>query len=511
MTERVYVLDTTLRDGEQSPGVSMTLEEKLRLALQSEKLGVDIIEAGFSAASKGEFEAVLKIAKKIKKAMVAALCRINIEDIKKAWGSISHAVRPRIHTFIATSDIHMKHKLKKTPKEVLKMAVEGVKYAKSLTSDVQFSAEDATRSDRDFLCQIFEAVIKAGATTVNIADTVGYATPEEFSKLIKYVLKNTPGIGNVTVSVHCHDDLGMATANTLAAIKAGARQVEVTMNGIGERAGNAALEEVVMALKTRKDYYSAYTDIKTELIYPTSRMVSGITGMTVQPNKAVVGDNAFSHKAGIHQDGMLKNPLTYEIMTPKSVGREVEELIFGKHSGSNALRNKLEEMGHNLSDEEFEIVFQAFKKLADRKKEITDGDLEVIIAENLKTVDDIFRLVKISTITKCGHSTADITISKNGEEISGKGEGNGVIEAVFNVLAKLSGNNTKLLRFNVRDLSPGVDAIGSAVVYLEKNGIKALGGGLDKNIINACAKAYINGLNRLEYLKNNSKKFSPQD
>ncbi|MGD8468976.1 MAG: 2-isopropylmalate synthase, partial [Desulfobacterales bacterium] len=356
MNDQVLIFDTTLRDGEQSPGASMNTAEKLRIATQLEKLGIDVLEAGFPAASDGDLEAVSKIAGKLEKTEVAALARTSKNDIDRAWEAIRHAAKPRIHTFIATSDIHLEYKLKMSRDEVIKAAVEAVTYARTLTDNIEFSAEDGSRSDRDFLCKVFEAVIEAGATTVNLPDTVGYAIPQEFSDLVSYVKAYTPNIDKAILSVHCHNDLGLATANTLSAITAGARQAEVTINGIGERAGNTSLEEVVMSLATRHNSLGLATSIKTEFIHPTSRLVSMITGIMVQPNKAIVGANAFAHEAGIHQDGVLKNPMTYEIMKPETIGLSTNKLVLGKHSGRHALRSRLKSMGYDLSDEEINLV-----------------------------------------------------------------------------------------------------------------------------------------------------------
>ena len=348
--DREIIFDTTLRDGEQSPGASMNAGEKLRVAMQLEKLGVDVLEAGFPAASAGDLEAVANIAGKLKRTEVTGLARTSKDDIDQAWQAVRHAAKPRIHTFIATSDIHLKYKLKMSREAVIDKAIEAVRYAKSLTDNIEFSAEDGSRSDRDYLCKVFEAAIEAGATTVNLPDTVGYAVPEEFSDTVKYVIAHTPNIGKAVFSVHCHNDLGLATANTLAAIQAGARQAEVTINGIGERAGNTSLEEVVMAMHTRHNFIPASTNIQTEYIHPTSRLVSMITGIIVQPNKAIVGANAFSHEAGIHQDGVLKNPMTYEIMKPETIGLSANKLVLGKHSGRHALRSHLKDLGYDLSD-----------------------------------------------------------------------------------------------------------------------------------------------------------------
>ena len=504
MNDRVIIFDTTLRDGEQSPGASMNAAEKLRLATQLEKLGVDVLEAGFPAASAGDLEAVSKIAAKLKKTEVAALARTSKDDIDRAWQAIGHAAKPRIHTFIATSDIHLKYKLKMTRDEVVKTAIEAVKYAKSFTDNVEFSAEDGSRSDPDFLCRVFEAVIDAGATTVNLPDTVGYAIPEEFADIVSYVIEHTPNIEKAVFSVHCHNDLGLATANTIAAIKAGARQAEVTINGIGERAGNTSLEEVVMALHTRSNFLAAATGIKTEYIHPTSRLVSMITGIMVQPNKAIVGANAFAHEAGIHQDGVLKNPMTYEIMKPETVGLSANKLILGKHSGRHALRSHLKDMGYDLSDEELNIVFEKFKELADKKKQVVDEDLEVIVTEGILRTADVFQLEYLHvTAGTTVLPMASVKMNINGRSAQSADYGNGPIDAAYNTIAKLTGTDSDLLRFSISALTGGADAQGEVTVRLRENGLIALGKGADPDIITASAKAYINGLNRLEYLKAN--------
>ena len=502
MNDRVYIFDTTLRDGEQSPGASMNTGEKLRLAVQLEKLGVDVLEAGFPAASEGDLEAVSAIAGKLKKTEVAALARTSKEDIDQAWQAIRHAAKPRIHTFIATSDIHMKYKLKMTHEEVVNKTVEAVKYSKSFTDNVEFSAEDGSRSTPDFLCKVFEAAIEAGATTVNLPDTVGYAIPEEFADLVTYVKEHTPNINQAVFSVHCHNDLGLATANTLSAIRAGSRQAEVTINGIGERAGNTSLEEVVMAMHTRPNFIPVSTAIETHLIHPTSRLVSMITGIMVQPNKAIVGANAFAHEAGIHQDGVLKNPMTYEIMRPETIGLSANKLVLGKHSGRHALRSHLKEMGYDLSDEELKLVFKKFKELADKKKHVVDEDLEVIVTEGILRTKDIFRLEYMHvTSGTTVLPMASVKLSINGRSVQGAGYGNGPIDSTFNTIAKLTGTTSELLRFSVSALTGGTDAQGEVIVRLRENGLVALGKGADPDIITASAKSYINGLNRLEYLK----------
>ncbi len=502
MTERVKIFDTTLRDGEQSPGASMNTNEKLRLAVQLEKLGVDIIEAGFPAASEGDFEAVSHIAGRLTRTEVAGLARTGKDDIDQAWGAVKHAAKPRIHTFIATSDLHLKYKLKMSHEEVLKAAVEAVKYAKSFTDNVEFSAEDGSRSDRDYLCKVFGAAIEAGATTVNLPDTVGYAIPEEFAELARYVMDHTPNMHKATLSVHCHNDLGLATANTIAAINAGARQAEVTINGIGERAGNTSMEEVVMALHTRQNLMPFETGIQTAHIYPTSRLVSMITGIMVQPNKAIVGANAFAHEAGIHQDGVLKNPMTYEIMKPETVGLSKNQLVLGKHSGRHALHTHLKSLGYDLSEEELKIVFKQFKDLADRKKHVMDEDLEALVTEGVLRSSDVFTLEYLHVT--CGTTVmpmASVKLSINGRSVKGANYGNGPIDSAFNTIAQLTDATAELLRFTVSALTGGTDAQGEVTVRLRENGLVALGRGSDPDIITASAKAYINGLNRLEYLK----------
>ncbi len=502
MTENVKIFDTTLRDGEQSPGASMNAAEKLRLAVQLERLGVDIIEAGFPAASEGDFDAVSQIAQKMTRTEVAGLARANKNDIDQAWGAIRHAVNPRIHTFIATSDIHLEYKLRMSRDEVVNAAVEAVRYAKSFTDNVEFSAEDGSRSDPDFLCRVFGAAIEAGATIVNLPDTVGYAVPSEFADMVKYVMEHTPDMHKAVLSVHCHNDLGLATANTLAAINAGARQAEVTINGIGERAGNTSMEEVVMALQTRRNYMPFETNINTEHLYPSSRLVSMITGIMVQPNKAIVGANAFAHEAGIHQDGMLKNPMTYEIMRPENVGLSKNQLVLGKHSGRHALHTHLKDLGYDLSEEELKTVFKQFKALADKKKHVVDEDLEALVTEGILRTTEVFSLEYLHVT--CGTTVlpmASVKLSINGRSVKGAGYGNGPIDSAFNTIAQLSNASAELLRFSVSALTGGTDAQGEVTVRLRENGLVALGRGSDPDIITASAKAYINGLNRLEYIK----------
>ena len=500
----VIIFDTTLRDGEQSPGASMNSAEKLRLAVQLERLGVDVIEAGFPAASPGDSEAVKQIAAKIRKAQVAALARASVEDIDKAWASVKNAAHPRIHTFIATSDIHMKYKLKMERDQVVEAAIRAVRHAKGYTENVEFSAEDGSRSDPDFLCRIFGAAIEAGATTINLPDTVGYALPDEFGNLISYVRANTPGMDKIILSVHCHNDLGLATANTLAGLRNGARQAEVTINGIGERAGNTSLEEIVMSLYTRKENTGLVTGIETKEIYPASRLVSMITGIVVQPNKAIVGANAFAHEAGIHQDGMLKHRMTYEIMEPETIGLSTNRLVLGKHSGRHAFRNKLVGMGYDLGEEDINRLFERFKELADKRKEILDEDLEVLIAEEILRIPDKYELDYLTVV--CGTvavPTATVKLRIDGKEVQGAGFGIGPIDAAFNTIMKITGTRSKLVRFSINAISGGTDAQGEVMVRLQENGMVALGKGTDPDIFIASARAYINGLNRIEYLKNN--------
>jgi len=499
---RIIIFDTTLRDGEQSPGASMNQAEKLRIATQLEKLGVNVIEAGFPAASEGDFEAVKAIAQTLKVSQIAALCRASVDDINRGWGAIKNAVHPRIHTFIATSELHMKYKLQMEPDQVLEQAVKSVKLAASYTDNVEFSAEDGSRSDPSFLCKVFEAVIDAGATTVNLPDTVGYAIPEEFGQLVKYVMENTSNMDKAVMSVHCHNDLGLATSNTLAAMKAGARQLEVTINGIGERAGNTSLEEVVMSLHTRPNFFPQTTSIDTKRIYPTSRLVSMITGILVQPNRAIVGANAFAHEAGIHQDGMLKNPMTYEIMKPETIGLSKSNLVLGKHSGRHALNSHIQEMGYDLSKEELNTVFEKFKRLADKKKSIQDEDIEALINEGVLRSAEVFCLEYIHVLSgNTVFPTASVQLNINGRPVQGATDGNGPIDAVYNIISKLTCTKSKLLRFTISALTEGTDAQGEVTVRLQEDGIIALGKGADPDIITASALAYINGLNRLEYLK----------
>ncbi|MBW2038686.1 MAG: 2-isopropylmalate synthase [Deltaproteobacteria bacterium] len=502
MGEKIVIFDTTLRDGEQSPGASMNLEEKLRVAKQLEKLNVDVIEAGFPMSSDGDFEAVEAIAKTIEGCQIAALARADITDIDRAWEAVRYAKRPRIHTFIATSDIHLKYKLKKTREQVLQDVVRAVSHAKGYTDNVEFSAEDATRSDLDYLYQVIEAAIEAGATTVNIPDTVGYTIPSEFSHIVRTIKERVPNIDKATISVHCHNDLGLAVANSLAAIESGARQAECTINGIGERAGNASMEEVVMAIKVRKDLFDFYTDVNAEQIYPASRLVATITGMVVQPNKAVVGANAFAHEAGIHQDGILKEKTTYEIMTPESVGITKSSLVLGKHSGRHAFRERLKEFGYELSSAELDIVFQRFKKVADQKKVVYDEDIMAIVEDEVFRVPDKYKLIHINvqsgTVTI---PTASVQMEVDGRFIQDAGFGDGPVDAALKTIQKITKSKSRLVGFAVAAITGGTDAQGEVTVRIEEEGQTAIGQGASTDIIIASAKAYINALNKLEYRK----------
>lgn len=505
--ERIYIFDTTLRDGEQSPGASMNPEEKLRLAKQLEKMGVDIIEAGFPVASEGDFASVRQIARSVRKAQIAALARANPADIDRAWKAIEDAARPRLHTFISSSDIHLKYQLNKTRSQVLKEACAAVSHAAGYTANVEFSPMDATRTDKIFLSEMVEAVIAAGATTVNIPDTVGYAVPEEFGRLIAHLFSTVKNIRQAVISVHCHNDLGLAVANSLAALRNGARQVECTINGIGERAGNAALEELVMAIETRKDLFGLKTRIKTEKIFQTSRLLTQITGIPVQPNKAIVGANAFAHESGIHQDGLIKERMTYEIMRPESVGIAETHIVLGKHSGRHAVQEHLKKLGYGLNSDELNRVFSRFKELADIKKEIFDEDLESLVFEEVLRVEDKYRLIYLSVI--CGNAaipTATMQMEIDKKVIQEAGFGVGPVDATFAAIRKITGTDYPLLKYAVNAITGGADAQGEVTVQLKYNGRSVVGRGAHPDVIVASARAYINALNRLEWLKDNMSK-----
>jgi 2-isopropylmalate synthase len=498
----IKIFDTTLRDGEQSPGASMNVDEKIQVAKQLVKLGVDIIEAGFPIASVGDFEAVKRIATEVKGTTIAGLARARNEDIDRAAEALRPAELRRIHTFIATSDIHLQYKLRMSRDEVIEAAIAAVKRAKNYTDDVEFSAEDATRSDWDYLCKVIEEVIKAGANTVNIPDTVGYAIPQEYGELIEYIMNNVPNIDKATISVHCHNDLGLAVANSLTAILKGAGQVECTINGIGERAGNAAMEEIVMALKTRPKFFNADTRIVTQEIYKTSRLVSKITGMVVQPNKAIVGENAFAHEAGIHQDGFLKERSTYEILKPEDVGIPKSKLILGKHSGRHAFKARLIELGYDLTDDELNRAFEKFKHLADQKKHIFDEDIEALVSEEVSKIPEIYSLVDLSVTSGVNiKPTASIKLRVNSNIIEKTEHGDGPVDAVYKAISSITETKSNLLKFEVKSITGGTDALGEVTVTLEEGGRTVRGHGADTDIIVAAAKAYINALNKLSERK----------
>ena len=497
---RVIIFDTTMRDGEQSPGASMTKEEKLRLARQLEKLGVDVIEAGFAAASEGDWEAVHEIAKTVKNSTVCSLCRAVENDIRKAGEALAPAPKRRIHTFIATSPIHMEHKLKMKPKQVVEAAVKAVKIAKEYTDDVEFSAEDAVRSEHDFLVEIFTAVIEAGATTINIPDTVGYSIPSAWYERIRAIINSVPNSSKVIWSSHCHNDLGMAVANSLAAIQAGARQIECTINGLGERAGNASLEEIVMALKVRHDLFGLETGVDTAQIVPTSKLVSTITGYPVQPNKAIVGANAFSHESGIHQDGVLKHRETYEIMSAESVGWSANRLTLGKLSGRNAFKTKLQELGIELDSEEaLNAAFARFKELADKKREIFDEDLHALVSDEMSNLEDRYKFVSQHIVTETGEEPrAQIVFSVDGVEKRAEATGSGPVDAIFKAIESVAQSGATLQIYSVNAVTQGTESQGETTVRLSKNGKVVNGQGADTDVLVATAKAYLSALSKLE-------------
>ena len=502
MSEKVYVFDTTLRDGEQSPGCSMNLEEKLKMARQLERLNVDVIEAGFPIASDGDFEAVQSIASQIHKPTIAGLARANRLDIERTWEAIKGARKSRIHTFIATSDIHLEHKLRKSRPEVLQKVIESVKIARDLCEEVEFSAEDATRSDIDYLAEVFEAAIEQGATIINIPDTVGYSIPYEYGKFIQDLLSKIPSREKVIFSCHCHDDLGLAVANSLAGIESGCRQVECTVNGIGERAGNASLEEIVMSLRTKKDLLPYHTDVVTEEIYRSSRLLINLTGTTIQPHKAIVGKNAFAHEAGIHQDGILKNALTYEIMTPQSVGIVSSTLVMGKHSGRHALSKKFEELGYTLSKKELERAYFFFTKLADQKKEIYDEDLITIIQDGIKIIPDTFKVKYIHATGGNQESSTAIVKLERGEEIFAESSvGDGPVDAAFKAVDRVTGMRGRLLDYTVSSVTRGKDALGEVFVHVKMNQRNYTGKAASVDVIDASVRAYVNAVNKAIYQK----------
>ncbi len=510
MKDHLVIFDTTLRDGEQSPGASMTRDEKLRIARQLERMRVDIIEAGFAAASNGDFDAVKTIAAAIKDSVVCSLARANEHDIRRAGEAIKPAAAGRIHTFIATSPIHMAKKLRMTPDQVVEQAVKSVHWAREYTADVEFSAEDAGRSDIDFLCRIFDAVIQAGATTINVPDTVGYNVPEQFAATLRSLIGRVPNADRVVWSVHCHNDLGLAVANSLAAVLAGARQVECTINGLGERAGNAALEEIVMAVRTRRDIFGCDTRIDTTQIVPASKLVSGITGFPVQPNKAIVGANAFAHESGIHQDGVLKHRETYEIMRAEEVGWRANRLVLGKHSGRNAFRTRLQELGIPIeSEEHLNHAFARFKELADKKHEMFDEDLHALMSEEAVTPqDEHYKLASMGFQSETGETPrAWLTLVAGGQEQRVEASGSGPVDATFRAIESVAKSDAELLLFSVNSITGGTDAQGEVTVRLAHDGRIVNGQGADTDIVVASAKAYINALNKLH---SRSERVNPQ-
>ncbi len=496
---RVVIFDTTLRDGEQSPGCTMNLEEKVSVAKVLDDMGVDVIEGGFPISSIGDFEAVSAIAKQAKQAQVAGLARARPGDIDRAWEAVRHGVRPRIHTFLSTSPLHMKYKLQMEPDAVHEAVIESVSYARNLCDNVEWSPEDGTRTEHDFLCRCVESAIRAGATTINIPDTVGYTVPEEFYELIAMLRNRVPNIDKAIISVHCHNDLGLAVANSLAALRAGARQIECTINGIGERAGNAALEEIVMALKTRQDVMPYHCGVDSRYITKASRLVSGITGFNVQPNKAIVGKNAFAHESGIHQDGMLKNAETYEIMTPESVGLKRSTLVMGKHSGKHAFRSKLKELGYELSDNELADAFYRFKDLADHKKEVFDEDLVALVDDAVLRHNDTIQFVSLGV--HCGSDepqTADLELVVSGErKRADKVLGSGPVDATFRAIRQIWPHEATLELYQVHAVTGGTDAQAEVTVRLAEEGKTVIGQGADYDTLVASARAYVNALNKL--------------
>ncbi|WP_045224881.1 2-isopropylmalate synthase [Methyloterricola oryzae] len=500
MSDKLIIFDTTLRDGEQSPGASMTREEKVRIAKALERLKVDVIEAGFPAASIGDFESVQAVARAVKGSTVCGLARALDKDIDRAGEALKDAASARIHTFIATSPIHMQRKLNMQPDQVVELAVRAVQRARQYTDNVEFSPEDAGRSEEDFLCRILEAVIDAGATTLNIPDTVGYAMPEQFGRLIARLRERIPNSDKAIFSVHCHNDLGMAVANSLSAVLNGARQVECTINGLGERAGNAALEEVVMSVKTRKDFFPCHTEIDTREIVACSKLVSGITGFPVQPNKAIVGANAFAHESGIHQDGVLKSRETYEIMQAEEVGWTANRMVLGKHSGRNAFRTRMQELGVEFaSEEELNDVFYRFKQLADKKHDIFDEDLQALISEAAgEAEDERVKLVALKVCSETGEvPNASVTIKLDNEELTGSSSGGGAVDASLKAIESLVHTDAALTLYSVNNITSGTDAQGEVTVRLEKGGRIVNGQGADTDIVIASAKAYINAVNKL--------------
>jgi 2-isopropylmalate synthase len=511
--DKVIIFDTTLRDGEQAAGGSLNIQEKLQIAKQLERLAVDVIEAGFPISSPGDFAAVNAIAKEVRTPVICGLCHANPDAVDRTWEAVKVAAHPRIHIFLSASDIHLVYQLKKSRDEILAMARRTVARAKKYTDDIEFSPMDASRTDTEFIYKIVETVIDAGATTVNIPDTVGYAIPGEFGKLIDGIFKKVSNIDKAVISVHCHNDLGLAVANSLEAIKRGARQVECTINGIGERAGNASLEEIVMAIKTRQDFFRLTTGINTAQIYKTSRLVRDLTGFTVQPNKAIVGANAFRHQSGIHQDGVLKMPITYEIMDPKTVGIPASSLVLGKLSGRHAFRERLSELGYSLPEGDFIRAFQAFKELAEKKKEVSDKDLESLVAEEQRTVSETYHIDRIQvTCGDRGIPTAAVRlIGPEGQVFEDAALGTGPVDAVYKTINRIVNVPNVLTEFSVKSVTEGIDAIGEVVIRIESDGVTYTGRGADTDIIVASGRAYMNALNRLLAVRQASEQPSHKD
>ncbi|MEN9836742.1 MAG: hypothetical protein RLZ79_410 [Pseudomonadota bacterium] len=497
--DRVMIFDTTLRDGEQAPGCSMTQPEKLRVAKALADLGVDVIEAGFPAASPGDWESVHSVAREVEGPIICGLARCTRDDIEKAARALRPAPKHRIHVFLATSAIHRQYKLNMAKEEIIRSAVEGVKIAREYCEDVEFSPEDASRTELEFLAQVVEAVIDAGATTVNIPDTVGYTVPHEFAELFRYLRKNVSNIDRARLSVHCHDDLGMAVANSLMAVVAGARQIECTINGIGERAGNCSLEEVVMALRTRETFFNARTHIQSQKLYPASRLVSSITGMPIPRNKAIVGENAFAHESGIHQHGMLKHASTYEIMRPQDVGLSRSALVLGKHSGRHALRERIKELGFDIDEAEFARVFEEFKALADKKKELFDGDIEALVLKAEGQDQGPWSLESLSTASGLQNATATVSLRhQDGRCIERSSSGDGPVDAAFKAIEDITGINPSLQKFELRSLSEGEDAQGEAIVYVNFQDRSYRGSSATTDIVESATRAFLEVINRIE-------------
>ena len=500
MSRKIFIFDTTLRDGEQSPGASLDAAGKMEIARQLAKLNVDIIEAGFPISSMEDFEAVSRIAREVRGPAICALARAIGADIDRAGEAVQHAEKPMIHVFIGTSDVHIRGQLRKTRAEVMKMAVSGVQQAKSLCHEVEFSPMDASRTDPGYLCEVIEATIAAGATVINVPDTVGYAVPDQFAQLISDILETVPNIGEARLSVHCHDDLGMATSNALSAVKAGATQIECALNGMGERAGNTALEEVVMGIRTRGDYLDAHTDITTQELTNASRLVSRLMGFPVPPNKAIVGSNAFAHSSGVHQDGVLKERTTYEIIRPQDVGVHESEILLTARSGRHALRHRLSELGHELPDEQLERAYQRFLKVADKKKQVFDEDLEAILEDELPSVPQVFTLdyIQVSSGTRFV-PTATIGLRKDDDVIQEAAYGDGPVDAAFKAIDKLTGVEVELVDYSLNAATKGKDAMGEVLVRIKANGRTIIGRGASTDVIEASAKAYVNAINKMLY------------